>query len=606
MVVFSLFLSLLLFFGSSVIGYFILSFKYPKRSFENITILEFQYPIIGLVFLLIILYPVVLFSSISYNFIEILAYFLIFLSFFSIFFFISLIKIFPFFIKSIEKNNKFFLLILFLIIFGYFLLSLSPVTNADSLDYHLGVAKNILKNNKFSFSEEWFTAYQAGAGEVLISIGLVVGAEQFSSLIQFSSILSILGVFLKFVKVNYYHKNNLLIILIIFSSPIFIMLVSSAKPQLFFSALILICFSLAIVNLANKEYKNNYCDIAIISFLGFLSCIGKFSFNLSFLLILIICFFFLLKKKILFFSLVIIIFTFFLIFIPQIIWKYNEYGGSFYSYFLNPFPIHKPGLLSFFIHNKTIQDHYRYFPFFLFPIYGVNITEFIGFAWILFLYFFKNYKKFHVKILFFIIFSYLVLSNIYAKPSARFYVDPLLWIVFIFLKQNLIIKNKFLKLLFLTQVFIITVIIWSSIYNLLPGSFNEQNKDKVLSDFADGYLLIKWSNLILPKDTNVVINHRSTYFSNNEFASLTFMPFVNFSEFKYYANHILNKNPKFFLTYGFNDEPQLGFFKNCIGDLLYKQKKVGKNVTRNFLKKSEYYDGYIFEINYEKLKKCTN
>lgn len=300
MVIFSLFLSLLLFIGCSVIGYFILSFNYPKRSFENITILEFQYPIIGLLFLIIISYPVVLFSSATFQFIKISAYFLIFLSFFSIKFFFS-IKNILLFIKSIKNCINFYLFILLLIISGYFLLSLTPPTNADFLDYHLGVAKNILKASKFSFSEEWFTAYQAGPGEVLISIGLAIGAEQFSSLIQFSAILSILGVFLKFVKNNIYQENKLLVILISFSSPIFIMLVPSAKPQLFFSALILICFSLSIINLANKNHNNNYYDIATISLLGFVSCIGKFSFNLSFFLILIICFFFLLRKKIFFF-----------------------------------------------------------------------------------------------------------------------------------------------------------------------------------------------------------------------------------------------------------------------------------------------------------------
>jgi len=603
MVVFSLFLSLLLFFGSSVIGYFILSFKYPKRSFENITILEFQYPIIGLLFLLIILYPAILFSSFTVEIIKILSFFLIFISFFYLYFSFFLIKKLFLFFKSIKKNN-FYLYNLLFIILGFFFLSLSPVTNSDSLDYHLGVAKNILKYNKFSFSEEWFTAYQAGPGEILISIGLFVGAEQFSSLIQFSAILSILGVFLKFVKNNIYQENKLLVILISFSSPIFIMLVSSSKPQLFFSALIFLCFSLTVTNLTNKSYTNNYSDVILVFVLGFVSCIGKFSFNLSFFLILLISFFFIYKKKIFLQSLLILIIIFFLIFIPQIFWKYSEYGGSFFSYFLNPFPIHKPGLLNFFLHNKAIQDHYRYFPFFLFPIYGINLSEFAGFAWILFLYFLKNYKSYHVKILFFVIINYIIISNIYAKPTVRFYLDPILWIVFIFLKENIIIKSKIIKFLFLVQVFIFTIILWISVYNLFPGSLNQKSKEHVLSNFADGYTLINWSNSILPKDANIIINHRSTYFSNNEFISLTFLPFVNSAELKYYINYILNKNPHFFLTYGFNEEPQLGPFKNCLGDLLYKKKKIGKIATRNFLKKSEYYDGYIFEIDYQKFKDC--
>lgn len=223
----------------------------------------------------------------------------------------------------------------------------------------------------------------------------------------------------------------------------------------------------------------------------------------------------------------------------------------------------------------------------------------------LFLYFFKNYKKYCVRILILLIISYLFISNIYARPPARFYLDPLLWITFIFLKENIIIKNKFIKIIFILQISAAIIVIWMSIYNLLPGSFSQQNRHKVLSNFADGYPLVNWANSILPKDLSVIINHRSSYFIDNEFVSLTFLPFVNSVELKYYLNYILNKNPQFFLTYGFNDEPQLGLLKNCLGDLLYKSKKVGKIATRNFLKSSEYYDGYIYQVEYRKLEDCV-
>ena len=43
---------------------------------------------------------------------------------------------------------------------------------------------------------------QSGAGEVLIALGFSVGSEQFGSLIQFSSIITIAGIIINFAKKN--------------------------------------------------------------------------------------------------------------------------------------------------------------------------------------------------------------------------------------------------------------------------------------------------------------------------------------------------------------------------------------------------------------------
>ena len=76
------------------------------------------------------------------------------------------------------------------------------------LDYHAGVALNILRFNKYILLPEWFTGLQAGIGEVLISLGFSVGSEQFGSLVQFTSIISISGILLKlFNKKISFHQS---------------------------------------------------------------------------------------------------------------------------------------------------------------------------------------------------------------------------------------------------------------------------------------------------------------------------------------------------------------------------------------------------------------
>ena len=61
-----------------------------------------------------------------------------------------------------------------------------PITDPDSLDYHLTLPYLSLLNEKFFIQKEWFTSQLAGAGEALIIFGLSVNAYKLSSILQFT------------------------------------------------------------------------------------------------------------------------------------------------------------------------------------------------------------------------------------------------------------------------------------------------------------------------------------------------------------------------------------------------------------------------------------
>ena len=136
-------------------------------------------------------------------------------------------------LNLIKNNNiyslKFIIFILLFFIFCYF----SSITNADALDYHVGVPIFILNYGHFPTDWTWFHARQAGAGELLISLGLSIGAEQFGNLAQYSGLISIIGLFFYLGKKK--EKKNIIVNLIIIgflSSPILIFLSTTPKPQL--------------------------------------------------------------------------------------------------------------------------------------------------------------------------------------------------------------------------------------------------------------------------------------------------------------------------------------------------------------------------------------
>ena len=94
------------------------------------------------------------------------------------------------------KDQNIEIIILFFLIVGYFLISIAPVTNADSLDYHLYTGKYILNYSSYpKFLTNFHSTRLSGSGEIFISMGLLVGSEQFSSILQFSGIISLIGIF---------------------------------------------------------------------------------------------------------------------------------------------------------------------------------------------------------------------------------------------------------------------------------------------------------------------------------------------------------------------------------------------------------------------------
>ena len=152
--------------------------------------------------------------------------------------------------------------LLWLVVAGLGLLALGPVTEADSLDYHVGVALNILNTGAFPFAPEWFHSRLAGSGEVLIAMGLAIGAEQFGSLLQYSGVLGIVGVFRHgFVPTNPASREptdqwRKIITLAAVSSPVFLAWVTSPKPMLLPVAMTTVALMVVVSMIAGKKVES--------------------------------------------------------------------------------------------------------------------------------------------------------------------------------------------------------------------------------------------------------------------------------------------------------------------------------------------------------------
>jgi len=203
--IFSLVIGILLFLGLMSFGSFFLSFLF-KKDISNNNLFLLHSPLIATNVLLFCFFPLASLGLLNSNILKITSYLLLILS---IHFIINIFRI------SFVGITKYKILILILIL--YFLLCLAPFTHADTLEYSLKSAVNLINTGSFSKALLPMVVKAEGAGEILIALSLISGTEQFANLIQYGGFLSIIASFFYLKK-----KYNYFLLLSVISTPVFI------------------------------------------------------------------------------------------------------------------------------------------------------------------------------------------------------------------------------------------------------------------------------------------------------------------------------------------------------------------------------------------------
>lgn len=591
---FSFLFSIILFAGSYQLGELILANEFLKSILINISEIKYQKIIVAINFLMFFLFPIVLFFSQSKYILSAISI---------IIFILGICKIIKKIKKYSLKNTKlnyfsFEKTSYHILIIGFFFITFNPINQADSLDYHLSAARTILNTGKLPTEIENMHNLLVGSGEVIISLGLFFGAEQFGTMVQFSGLLSLIGIIKKINKDHYFFS------LLILTSPVVIFLTSSPKPQLFH-----ICSSAVIFFLIYFYYKykfdkiNRYYFIIFVNIFLINSINAKFSFILSSFII--YCFFFLLafkkkflKKMIITSFLIILCFYF-----NYIYWKYSVWGGEIYEYIYNPFTINVNGSVE--LKNYLANYRRELSPLYLIIPKDLNVfSDVIGYGPFIFCLFYLI-KDQQVRLVYYSVFFFILIIYIFGQPSGRFIFEIYIWLVLILSFYNIKIKKN-LKILFYPQFIISLFVIFYGVFFIGYGFVNKDLKDIVMSKTANGYNLFKWSNSIINKEDTVISIHRSVSLGKSNTISTSFLNYVDLDNQKLNEKNIkniLNTNKNtYLLTFG--DINNTGIFSNCIDYLYLTKKKVGKIVGRNPFTDGPYYDGYLFKMKNIKTSNC--
>ena len=606
---FSIIISLLL-----INGFFNLAYKFRFHTDKIISINNlFLSTVINYFFfinlLAILTFNILLFTKLNENIIKIISLLIILNGFHKPLYFKKY--------KNIFFKEDYKIKIIFIILFFYFILSLNPITDSDSLDYHLTIPIYQIEFGNSQFYKYWLHSQLVGSGETLLLYSLVLGGFHFSQILQFTSLLLVILIILNFKlkKKLIDNQKKIFASLCILSMPALMFLVSTSKPQLFPIATNFISLIITVFFLKNLKNYNLLITYSITIFLLFCSTQMKFSFLLSSGIITLYSIYQIISKDFLYKSFIILIVLFLLIILPREVYEYINFNNNIVYNFFNPVTdLHGSDAINASLKHGTGNSRYFFlWLFFPYDQYGNFrlgvITYCVGPFVLYFLFNYKLNKNINRPIKIILLIYFIFALNL-AQPTGRFYVEIFLWILFFsifsYRKNTLYLEKLFQKLLIFSSVLLAVFLGYFS-GKLFIGNLSKFYYDQVLSNNSDGYLLYKWANNVIPDNSVIISSHRASAFYKYEVIPYEFRLFVDGSNKSntYYLKSIMEKKPKFILYRDSDLNDKRDIFKNCRGELFKFKKNVGYDVGRNpFSVNKKFYDGYIYRISNNKIQNC--
>ena len=614
-VFFSLFIIAALDFFGTIFLHF---FGFAVNSYRDWV--RWQAPIVGAMLLAIVLYPLALLGHTPLILMQSVAIVCMFIGVCHLIF--SAIQKYRYDrinIQDIFERVKIYppkRILLFVMLTGMGLLALGPVTNADALDYHMGVAIAILNHGGMPVTPEWFIGRLAGNGEVLNALALSVGAEQFGSLLQYFSLLGIFGIIFfannkKNDDTNNIHTSSDLIALAAFSAPTLIFLVSAPKHQMWPIAMTTLAFTLLIYADWQKVSRRNVLlRYILVCILVMTASQAKFNYLLGGLVVGLLAFGLMIKNRFFWSALGFGILTALLVLLPPIWWKVVSFNSGWVDVLIHPLPGKLPGTEKFISMARNAQDINSALPFPLMMFLPTNIGAFstlLGIGAVVFIALRPDGKSWIWMVGVGAAITMIIATALLAPPSSRMYLEPYFWLMIILSLQNNyreLLSKGFLCKLVLAQAFVVTIVTWLGALVLLPGALRVDWRIDVMQRAANGYEVMQWADTVLPKNAVVLNGHRSMSLIPRNAVSYDWINYVDVAENDsiLYLDRLKERAVTHMLILG-GINPNAPLF-GCLGNVLAGP-GVGHTATRNPFNRGGPYEAWIVEFNYGQLPQCA-
>jgi len=398
-------------------------------------------------------------------------------------------------LSEIKNNNKLILAFLFI----FFLISIMPISDADSIALHLNIPGQIINYEELNSDlKKNLENILISNTETLLTLSYVFKSDNFGSQLNLFALLIFFIIF----------KKNKFFFYLLLCSPLIIFFVSTQKLQLFFGLLYLNLFILVYEN----KLKSNFDYFLFIFLLTFYSS-GKLTYIL-FSIFLFLFFLFKNKKnlKIIFLFLLI---CFFIHQFPILLYKFILFDNPFTP--LLSYDFKDKEILSAFTHsirasegwlgNFTPEMIFR--PFIVFNI--STLTTIFGLAFIFLLFDFKRIRQ-----LFFLPYLIIISILLLGQLLPRYFLEAFLLMAFYanykMIYRVINIFQGFLVILF--SVFFL----FNSFFHLQKDSWSKKDfYRKFTYTYLNSELLkkkkINENILVMPFDRDSIFFDKNVYSS---------------------------------------------------------------------------------------------
>lgn len=389
---------------------------------------------------------------------------------------------------------------------GLLLSALGPATDADSLDYHLGVPLDWLRHGGAYFRPDWFASRLVGLGEALNLLGLASGTDALGAVFQASG-LAVAAVALASLARTV--EDRVLAALLVAGCPVVVSLVPVQKPQLFPAAVM--TAALALVVRRRRAFDRS---TALLVFAGLaFAAASKYSFLLTGAVVGVAALLAARRSGTLAPSAAIGAVVFSLIAAPLHVRNAIFYGDPI-SPLLERFRAMPDPLVAGFARYLRAEGSPASMRELLLlparlvaPFRPAAVTGVLGVGALGFLPALR--KPGEARLFLAAALAATVLALAFSKLSARFFLEPYLWAGAALVSAGASTGRSAIFRALVLQGLLVAIVSAGAAAALFPGALGASERDRVLSRRANGYAACRWLDRVLPRGSVILAQVRS-------------------------------------------------------------------------------------------------
>ncbi len=400
--------------------------------------------------------------------------------------------------------GKVAILLLAMVLVGFWLSVLGPPTDADSLDYHLGVPLDILRHHGAYPRPDWLHARLIGLGESLNMLGLAGGTDILGAALQFGGMVAVLAALISLTKAG---ADKLLVSMCVLGCPVAAFLLPNQKPQM----LPIAATTVALILIVSRWNSIKPKTILLAFLLAFFAMACKYSFLLSGAIVVGLGMIAAYRAGIWRAAIGIALAAFLVLTFPVNLQNILFYGDPISPLLERFLPQGDNTVIRFASFLRDYSDSVNFvrkFPFplnIVFPASPGAITTVLGLGALLPLVALRKIIQPGPPRIFLVCALLATAFNLLlGQLSARFFFEPYLWFVAAAATSGWRPERTLFFKLMVCQTLIMALIAGYGAVTLFPGSLTRFWRHKVMARVAYSYPETRWLNEVLPPEAVVL------------------------------------------------------------------------------------------------------